>query len=266
MADILWVFSHVQWYDVVDILLVTALLYFVFTLAMGTQAVQLLRGMVLVIVVLFLVSRALPFKGFGWLVANALPALLIAIPVVFQPEIRRALARLGRTGGLLGKRQRDETVEKVISEIVRAAHRLAADRHGALIVLERETGLQDVAETGVLVDSEVKAELLQTIFHPNTPLHDKAVLIRDDRILAASCMLPVTQNPEYKKLGTRHRAAVGVTEESDALVVVVSEETGAMSVAYAGQLMSRLDLGRVRNALFSFYQRQLAGRSWMEQV
>jgi len=266
VADILWVLSHVQWYDIVDILLVTAMLYLVFSLAMGTQAVQLLRGMVLVIVVVFLVSRALPFKGFGWLVANALPALLIAIPVVFQPELRRALERLGRTGGLLARRHREEIVEKVVGEVARAAHRLSADRHGALIVFERETGLQDIVETGVLVDADVKAELLQTIFHPNTALHDKAVLIREDRIVAASCMLPVTLSPEYHKLGTRHRAAVGVTEVSDAMVVVVSEETGAISVAYGGQLASRLELGKLRNALFSFYQRQLAGKRWPEQI
>ena len=266
MADILWVLSHVQWYDVVDILLVMAAFYALFSLAQGTQAIQLLRGMVLVIVVVFLVSRVLPFKGFSWLVANALPALLVAIPVIFQPELRRALERLGRTGSLLARRQREEIVERVVNEVARAAHRLAADRHGALIVFERETGLQDLVETGVAVDADVKAELLQTIFHPNTPLHDKAVVIREDKIVAASCMLPVTQNPQYKKLGTRHRAAIGVTEESDALVVVVSEETGAISVAYEGQLAGRLDLARLRNALLSFYQHQLASRGWTEQI
>jgi diadenylate cyclase len=266
VADILWVLSHVQWYDVVDILLVTAALYALFSLAQGTQAIQLLRGMVLVIVAVFLVSRVLPFKGFSWLVANALPALLIAIPVIFQPELRRALERLGRTGSLLARRHREEIVESVVNEVARAAHRLAADRHGALIVFERETGLQDLVETGVLVDADVKAELLQTIFHPNTPLHDKAIVIREDKIVAASCMLPVTQNPQYKKLGTRHRAAIGVTEESDALAVVVSEETGAISVAYEGQLASRLDLARLRNVLLSFYQHQLASRGWTEQI
>jgi diadenylate cyclase len=266
VADILWVLSHVQWYDVIDILLVTAAFYALFSLAQGTQAIQLLRGMVLVIVVVFLVSRVLPFKGFSWLVANALPALLVAIPVIFQPELRRALVRLGRTGSLLARRQREEIVERVVNEVARAAHRLAADRHGALIVFERETGLQDLVETGVSVNADVKAELLQTIFHPNTPLHDKAVVVREDKIVAASCMLPVTQNPQYKKLGTRHRAAIGVTEESDALAVVVSEETGAISVAYEGQLASRLDLGRLRNALLGFYQHQLAGRSWTEQI
>jgi diadenylate cyclase len=266
VADILWVLSHVQWYDVVDILLVTTTLYLLFSLAQGTQAIQLLRGMVLVIVVVFLVSRVLPFKGFGWLVANALPALLVAIPVIFQPELRRALERLGRTGGLLARRHREEIEERVINEVARAAHRLAADRHGALIVFERETGLQDLVETGVPVDADVKAELLQTIFHPNTPLHDKAVVVREDRIVAASCMLPVTQNPQFKKLGTRHRAAIGVTEESDALVVVVSEETGAISVAYEGQIASRLDLGRLRNALLGFLQRRLPSRGWTEQI
>jgi len=266
VSDVLWVLSHIRISDVVDILLVAIVFYLLFSLAQGTQAVQLLRGMVLVILVLFLASQILPFQGFSWLVENALPALLIAIPVIFQPELRRALERLGRTGSLLVRVQQEEEVERIIDEVARAAHRLSNQRHGALIVFERETGLQEFIETGVAVDSDVKAELLRTIFHPNTALHDKAVIIRNDRIVAASCMLPTSQNPQYAGLGTRHRAAIGLTEESDALVVIVSEETGIISVAYNGRIVRRLDVNRLKNVLLAFFQHRLGGRGWTKRV
>ena len=266
MSDVLWVLSHVEWFDVVDILLVAAVFYLLFNLAQGTQAVQLLRGMVLVILFAFLVSRILPFRGFSWLIQTALPALLIAIPVIFQPELRRALERLGRTGSLLGFRQQEGVVDRVIDEVARAAHRMSSQRHGALIVFERETGLREFIETGVPLDAEVQAELLRSIFHPNTALHDKAVVIRDGRIVAASVMLPATQNPQYSGLGTRHRAAIGLTEESDALVVVVSEETGIISVAYNGRIVRRLDINRLRSVLMAFFQHRLGGRTWVKRV
>ncbi len=266
MSDVLWVISHINWVDVVDILLVATVFYLVFSLARGTQAVPLLRGMVLVILVAFVVSQMLPFKGFSWLIRTALPALLIAIPVIFQPELRRALERLGRTGSLLARRRQEEKVEAMVDEIARAAHRLAGQRHGALIVLERETGLQEFVESGVRLDAEVKAELLRTIFHPNTALHDKAVIIRNGRIEAAGCMLPTSHNPHYSGLGTRHRAAIGVTEESDALVVVVSEETGIISVAYNGRIVRRLDINRLRGVLLAFFHHRLGGRGWTKRV
>jgi diadenylate cyclase len=150
--------------------------------------------------------------------------------------------------------------------VARASHRLAVQRHGALIVLERETGLQEYVETGVALDSDVKAELLQTIFHPNTALHDKAVIVRDGRIVAASCLLPVTHNPQYSGMGTRHRAAIGLAEESDALVVVVSEETGLISVAHNGRMLRRLDINRLRTVILAFYEHRLAGRDWTRNV
>ena len=266
MSDVLWVLSNIQVADLVDILLVAILFYSVFFLARGTQAVQLLRGMVLVVVVVFLASEILPFKGFSWLVKSALPALLIAIPVIFQPELRRALERLGRTGRLLARWQQEEAVATMIDEVARAAHRLASDRHGALIVFERETGLREFIESGVPIHADVKAELLRTIFHPNTALHDKAVVIQTARIVAAGCMLPVTHNPQYRGMGTRHRAAIGVTEESDALVVVVSEETGTISVAYDGRIIRRLDSHRLGSVLLAFFQHRLGGRGWTDRV
>ncbi len=266
MQDVFWVLSHIQAVNVIDILLVSVLFYFLFSLAQGTQAVQLLRGMVLVILVVFLVSQILPFQGLGWLVKNALPALLVAIPVIFQPELRRALERLGRTGSLLARRQQEEAIEQVVEEVARAAHRLSGQRHGALIVFERETGLQEYIETGVPINADVKSELLRTIFHPNTALHDKAVIVRNNKVLAAGCMLPATHNPQYRGLGTRHRAAIGLTEESDALVVVVSEETGIISVAYNGRIVRRLDISRLRNVLLAFFQHRLGGRGWTKRI
>ena len=266
MPDVLWVLSHIELVDVIDILLVAVVFYLLFSWAQGTQAVQLLRGMVLVILVAFLTSQILPFKGFRWLINAALPALLIAIPVIFQPELRRALERLGRTGSFLTRRSQEERIEGMVDEVARAAHRLSGRRHGALIVFERETGLQEFIERGVPINADVKAELLRTIFHPNTALHDKAVIIREGKIVAASCMLPTSQNPLYSGMGTRHRAAVGVTEESDALVVVVSEETGIISVAYNGRIIRRLDINRLRNVLLAFFQHQLGGRGWMKRV
>jgi diadenylate cyclase len=252
--------------DVIDILLVAILFYLLFFLAQGTQAVQLLRGVVLVILVVFLAGQILPFTGFTWLIRTALPALLVAVPVVFQPELRRALERLGRTGSFLVRPQQEEVVMPVIDEVARAAHRLSGQRHGALIVFERETGLQEFVETGVPIEAEVNAELLRTIFHPNTALHDKAVIIRDGKIVAASSMLPVTHNPQYSGLGTRHRAAIGLTEETDALVVIVSEETGVISVAYNGRIVRRLDINRLRNVLLAFFQHRLGGRGWSERI
>ncbi|MGQ9598348.1 MAG: diadenylate cyclase CdaA [Anaerolineae bacterium] len=262
VSDVLWVLSHIKWFDIVDILLVTIVFYWLFSRAQGTQAVQLLRGMVLVILVVFLVGQILPLKGFSWLINTALPALLIAIPVIFQPELRRALERLGRTGGLLTRRQHEAVVERVIDEVVDASYRLATQRYGALIAFERETGLQEFIETGVPIHADVRAELLRTIFHPNTALHDKAVIIREDKIVAAGCMLPVTQNPQYRAMGTRHRAAIGLTEESDALVIVVSEETGTISVAHNGRIVRYLDSDRLRSLLLAFFQHRLTGRDW----
>jgi diadenylate cyclase len=166
----------------------------------------------------------------------------------------------------LGRWQAEEAMTVLIDEVARAAHRMSNQRHGALIVFERETGLQEYVETGVPINADVKAELLRTVFHPNTALHDKAVVIRDNKIVAAGCLLPVTHSPQYRGLGTRHRAAIGLTEESDALVVVVSEETGLISVAYNGRIVRRLDVNRLKNVLLAFFQHKLGGRGWPKRI
>ena len=246
-----------DWTSVLDILLVALIFYLLLRLFQGTQAIQLLRGMILLVLVIGVLSTVLKLRAFSWLIRNGISALLVAIPVIFQPELRRALERIGRTGTFLGRQWREEAVERVIEEIVDASDTLSERRHGALIVLERTTGLQDYIETGSRVDAAVSSEMLQTIFFPNTALHDGAVVIRGDRIVAARCLLPLAEHPAAQShLGTRHRAALGISDQTDAIVIVVSEETGIISVAHNGRMIRRLGRSRLANVLRTFYQGQ----------
>lgn len=255
MTDVPSILLRLDWASVIDILLVSIIFYALLTIIQGTQAVQLLRGLMIIVIITVVVTSVFQLTAFSWLIRNSLPALLVAIPVVFQPELRRLLERLGRsTGGFLYVRSQETVVREVIQTIARACSRLSLARHGALIVLERETGLQDIIETGVRLDAEVSEELLLTLFYPNTALHDGAVIIRQDCIAAAGSVLPLsTANGADRQLGTRHRAALGVTEASDAIAVVVSEETGIISIAHNGRVIRRLDekrLGKILNALY----------------
>jgi len=222
---------------------------------------------VLILVVLsVLITSVFPLRAFSWLVRNAVPALLVAIPVIFQPELRRALERLGRTGSLLTLPSREAMIEGVLDQVCLACEHLSERHHGALIVLERETGLQEYVDTGTKINSEVSAELLETIFFPNTPLHDGAVIIRQTRVVAAACVLPLAGGHiSDRQLGLRHRAAIGVTEQSDAVAVIVSEETGIISIAHNGRIIRRLDVRRLRKLLAAFYQPQLVylGPRWL---
>jgi diadenylate cyclase len=242
------------WSSVLDILLVALVFYGLFRLFQGTQAVALLRG-ILVIALIFVLAAS-RFTAFGWLLRNSLPMILVAIPVIFQPELRRALERLGRSAPLMmGRNAREAAAQQVIHELAQAVESLARERTGALIVLEGETGLEEYIESGERVDADVSARLLATIFFPGTPLHDGAVIIRGDRIVAAACVLPLTQRDlADSSLGTRHRAAVGITEQNDAVVIVVSEETGIISLARAGRIARRLDGQRLRTILQAFYK------------
>ncbi|MBC7237399.1 MAG: TIGR00159 family protein, partial [Chloroflexi bacterium] len=188
--------------------------------------------------------------AFNWLLKSSGQALLVVVAIILQPELRRALDRLGRAGGLYFWAGRDIELQHVITEVASACQRLAERRHGALIVIERETGLQDHIETGVRLDSLVVSDLLLTIFFPNTPLHDGAVIIRGDRIMAAACVLPLAEAVvSDTHLGTRHRAAVGITEQTDAISIVVSEETGIISIARNGRIVRHLDERRLTNLL-----------------
>jgi diadenylate cyclase len=252
MADVVWALSRIKLVDILDICLVALIFYILFLLIRGTQAVQLLRG-IIVLVIGILISSILPLPAFKWLMRNALTPLLVAIPVIFQPELRRGLERLGRGAGFLN-RPRQAVTTLIITEVVRACRRLSDQQHGALIVLERTTGLQDYIETGIRLDAQVNMDLLLTIFFPNTALHDGAVIIREDRVVAAACVLPLTEHIHSERhVGTRHRAAVGITEQTDAISVVVSEETGIISVAHNGRMVRRLDERRLRNILQSMY-------------
>ena len=245
----------------VDILLVALIVYGFLQLIRGTQAVQLLRGMILIILIVVLVSGVFKLTAFNWVLVNVIPALLVSIPVVFQPELRRALERLGRAGGIVAWPLHEEQENWVVEEIVTAAVALSQARHGALIVLERETGLQEFIDTGVSVGGILSSELLRTIFYPNTELHDGAVIIREDRIVAAACVLPLSESiaPEGH-LGTRHRAAIGVTEPTDAISVVVSEETGMISLAQSGRMARHLDERRLTSVLGALLRPQTLGK------
>ncbi len=253
IQDLLLAFEGFNVFDLLDILLVALVIYGVLYLLRGTQAMQLLRGMLVLGVLIYLLTNQLELTAFNWLIRNTLPGFLVAIPVIFQQEIRRGLERLGRTGLFIAGSASEPGITRTINRVCRAAQRLSEMKLGALMVFERESGLQEIIETGVAVDSRVSPELLVTIFFTNTPLHDGAVLIRGERIIAAATVLPLAADLRDRRLGTRHRAAVGVTEATDAIVVVVSEETGIISLAYNGRLIRHLDEGRLNRLLHAFY-------------
>jgi diadenylate cyclase len=268
VSDILWVLSRVQPSDVVDILLVATILYALLQLIKGTQAIQLLRGVIIFIFLAVLLSSILRLTAFSWLIGNAVPALLVAIPVIFQPELRRALERLGRAGGLIDRPMREAAASRAIIQVARACRLLSEAGHGALIVLEQNTGLEDYVESGVRVEAQVSYEMLLTIFYPNTALHDGAAIVREDQIVAAAVLLPISNSSTGDRhLGTRHRAALGISEQTDAIAVVVSEETGAISVAHNGRIVRHLDEKRLRRILQKLYHAypQLGVSSWFQQ-
>jgi len=239
--------------SIIDILVVTIIIYWLLWVAQGTRALHLIRGIVTLIVLLLLLGNILNLTTLQWLLGAISPALIVAVPVIFQPELRRAFEQLGHTSAWIRNpfvTQDEPEADKAIDEIVRAAVQLSRLRYGALMVIERETGLQDYVSKGVMLNADISRQLLINIFFPNSPLHDAAVIIQGDRILAASVVLPLTDNiSASSQLGTRHRAAIGITEESDALAVVVSEETGQMSVAHSGRLIRNLDQDRLRRVL-----------------
>jgi diadenylate cyclase len=231
------------------------LLYLVRT----TQAVPLLRGIILLIAIIGLLINVFQLLAFSWLLRQTLPALFVAIPVIFQPELRRALERMGRFNALFGPGAGErDSIEALIETTVLACRNLTVRRHGALIVLERETGLQEYADTGVDLNADYSVELLLTIFDPHTPLHDGGVIVRDGRILTAACVLPLTTAfLADRRLGLRHRAGIGVTETTDAIAVIVSEERGSISIAHNGRIIRRLDADRLAAVLRAFYQPHL---------
>jgi len=261
LNDLLFIFERVNWLSVVDILLVTLIFFILLYTLRDTQALVLLRGVLFLVVLLALLTSLVELPAFSWLIQSTLPALLLAIPVIFAPEIRRGLERIGRAGTLLspGGKANDQETLNTIQAIVSASARLSARQHGALIVMQRLDSLEEYNDTGVRMNAKVTPEILLQTFYPNTPLHDGAAIIGNNRLLSASCVMPLsasgilTRSPE-RQMGLRHRAALGISEVSDAVAVVVSEETGSISIAHSGRMIRRLDTERLENILTAFFR------------
>jgi diadenylate cyclase len=256
VEQIVFVLQSLTPSDLADIVIVSLLFYSVTFLFRGTQAVALFRGIAFIVIGLILISGIFQLQALSWLLVNGLTALVIAVPVIFQPEIRRALERLGR-GSVFGTRQAPDTIRlKVIDEICAATEKLSERRHGALIVLQRNSSLKEYIRSGTQMDSVVTADVMVTIFWPKTELHDGAIIIDNNgRIASAASVLPLTasRNLPNPNMGTRHRASVGISEVGDALCVVVSEETGKIAIANSGMMISRLDTERLRIHLNTLY-------------
>lgn len=261
LNNLFFIFQRVSWLSLFDILLVTLIFFGLLYSLRDTQAMALLRGMILLVVGIILLTSLVELPAFSWLARNALPALLLAIPVIFAPEIRRTLERLGRAGTVwpANIKPADQQLEQTIRAVVSAAARLSARQHGALIILQRMDNLEEYIQTGVRMNARVTPEILLQIFYPNTPLHDGGVIIAESRVAAAACVMPLSasgilnRSPD-RQMGLRHRAALGTSESSDAIALVVSEETGAISIAHAGRMLRRLDPDRLENILIAFFR------------
>ena len=240
--------------DILDILIVTFIIYKLLDFIRETRAEQLAKGL-LVLVIITVLSKVLQLYTLHWILSGVMTVGLIAIVVIFQPELRRGLEYLGRSklSNVLTEVDKDEA-KHMVGQLVEAVDTMSSSRTGALIVIEREISLNDIAETGTVIDAAVSAQLIGNIFYEGAPLHDGALIIRGDRLYAAGCVLPPTQNKDLnKELGTRHRAGIGITENSDALVIIVSEETGIISTAQNGKLTRFLDAKNIEKMLYSIY-------------
>jgi diadenylate cyclase len=244
-------FEILTWRDAIDVLAVAIIIYNLLLLIRGTRAVQMVLGLVFLGIVYF-IARLAELPTLQEILENLLIVLPFAIIVLFQQEIRRALASFGRNP-LWGLARNQEKTVSSFSDIVLAATALSARRIGGLIVVERLQGLRTYIENGIVLDALLSYDLLINVFTPETPLHDGAVIVQDDRIAAAGCFLPLTANPELStEFGTRHRAALGISEETDAVAVVISEETGVISLAFDGEIIRNLDGKGLRNALYKY--------------
>ena len=240
--------------DILDILIVMFIIYKLLDFIRETRAEQLAKGL-LVLVIITVLSKVLQLYTLHWILSGVMTVGLIAIVVIFQPELRRGLEYLGRSklSNVLTEVDKDEA-KHMVGQLVEAVDTMSSSRTGALIVIEREISLNDIAETGTVIDAAVSAQLIGNIFYEGAPLHDGALIIRGDRLYAAGCVLPLTQNKDLnKELGTRHRAGIGITENSDALVIIVSEETGIISTAQNGKLTRFLDAKNIEKMLYSIY-------------
>ncbi|AYD39301.1 TIGR00159 family protein [Clostridium fermenticellae] len=242
--------KNISIFSVMDILVVSYIFYKGYMLMKETRAEQLLKGIVLILF-LIPVSDLLNLTMLNWILSKTITIGVLSLIIIFQPEIRSALEHLGRTA--FTDRQifaNEETVQKVVNEIVTAIGNLSVSRTGALVIIEQFTGLEDIIKTGTRIDAIVSSALLENIFVVNTPLHDGATIIRNDRVVSSGCFLPLTENRELnKKLGTRHRAAIGISEKSDAIIIVVSEETGTISLVLNGNMTRNYTEEKLRSTL-----------------
>lgn len=245
--------------DVIDILIVAFVIYKVLGFIRETRALQLVRGL-LILVLITVLSDKCNLYTLNWILRNTISLGVIALVIVFQPELRRALEYVGRSKFITPQfAQMDkEKVKAITSAIIKAVDYFSSNKIGALIIMERETVLEDIAETGTKINAEISTELLGNIFYEGAPLHDGATIVRGDRIYAAGCVLPLTQSKTLSKdLGTRHRAGIGITENSDAISIIVSEETGIISIAVDGKLTRFLDIKTVEKTLLNIYLSQV---------
>lgn len=257
IQTVLWVIQRISSLAILDILLVAVVYFGVLSLVRATQAIPLLRGVLLLTAVSVVLGGLSQLPTFGMIVRTIVPALLVAIPVIFQPELRRALERLGRFSELIGTPRHNE-LEDEVQTVSQAAHKLSQLGHGALMILQGDTGLQHLVDTGTALNAKLTVELLLTIFHPNTPLHDGGVIIAHNQIIAAGCVLPLTNaHLDDHRMGLRHRAGLGVSEATDAIAVIVSEETGSISLAHEGRITRHISIDELQKMILNLRQPNL---------
>lgn len=243
------------WVDYLDIGIMAVLIYQLFLITRRTRSMQVFKGLLMLVLASY-ISEMLGLVSVNYLLHSILSNGILVLLILFQPEVKRTLEHLGRSANVGRNKEQDES-ETPVEEIAKCLQRLSRRRVGALVVIEQKTGLQDFIDTGTRLDAVISASLLENIFEPNTPLHDGAVIIRGDRIEAAACILPLSDNNAISyDLGTRHRAALGVSESTDAMVLIVSEETGIISLAQNGRLTRHLDADAIRKVLRTVYQQE----------
>lgn len=251
IENLSFILSHLRWQDVVDIFLVWLIVYRVLVLIKRTGTIQMLSGLG-ILAISFVLSQWFEFHALNWILEKFFTNLFVIVVVLFQGEIRRALAQIGSNPLFTGVSAAMET--HIVEEIVKGVFSTAQRGHGALIVIEKDILVDYHIEMGTELDSRISAEVIESIFHPEAPMHDGAILIRGSKIVSAGCFLPLSKNPAIdKNLGTRHRAAIGLTEETDALVLVVSEETKSISIVTSGHMSPQAELAQVRQALYEVY-------------
>jgi diadenylate cyclase len=265
--NILFIFERLTWVSILDIGLVTVIFFSLLIFLRNSQAIVLIRGIIFLAILVSILVNIFNLPAFAWLIATTLPTLLLAVPVIFSPEIRRALERIGRAGDFFPNTRGRASTQDTIASVVHATERLSNRRHGALIVMQRFDSLEEYIDTGIPMNATVSPELLLQVFYPNTPLHDGGVIMVGNRLAAAGCVMPLSTSgvltlSAERKMGLRHRAALGSAEVSDCVAVVVSEETGAISIATGGRMIHRMDPKRLDGILRAIYKPDESRQGW----